>query len=359
MYEKITEQLKNIVSSLQRGEADYSMIPLEQCMGMLRDGAKNYDLNTDDLICALTDVLKRSSQGNFSQNLSNVLTVIISYLQMMDKASAYGNMISSYRDVVFRRMPEWNYMRNLQRGAKGGGAEEFQGEPSKVFSGRGCVYTVLTGGYDTLKAPKYRNSEWDYVAFTDNGDLQSEDWRIIVLNNEEGLTGQQLARKSKILGYKNLREYDYAVYVDANVCIRGDVREYIKKYSRGRSLLCMNHHITADVYEEAELCIENGKGDPELIRKQVESYKKEGFPESYGVVQTNFYIQNLRDESLCHLMDRWWEELLRSGTGRDQLSFPYCCWKEGFLYDSSPIFVGDNPYFEISKHNAAGSGEKN
>lgn len=73
-------------------------------------------------------------------------------------------------------------------------------------------------------------------------------------------------------------------------------------------------------------CERMKKDDPQVMKKQMDRYKKEGFPEKYGLPETNFMVRFHNDERCKKLMDTWANEVA-NGSKRDQLSFSYSVWK--------------------------------
>ena len=55
-------------------------------------------------------------------------------------------------------------------------------------------------------------------------------------------------------------------------------------------------------------------------------YREEGFPENYGLLQSNIMLRRHNDEACIKLMEKWFDEL-KNGSHRDQLSFNYALWK--------------------------------
>lgn len=98
------------------------------------------------------------------------------------------------------------------------------------------------------------------------------------------------------------------------------------------------------MYEEAEECIRLGKDLPEVIEKQMERYRKEGYKADNGLVVTNVLVRKHTDKNVIKLMNLWWEEIERNSK-RDQLSFNYACWKLGINYDVSELKCWRSPYW--------------
>lgn len=207
------------------------------------------------------------------------------------------------------------------------------------------VYTVIMGDYDYLKDPEYVMENCDYICFTNNPDLKSDIWEIRYDSNTE-LDNTRWQRRHKVLAHEYLPDtYEWCIYVDGNVRITGDLRKYINLESGGKKpILCLKHPTRNTVYEEAEECIRLGKDLPEVIEKQMERYRKEGYKADNGLVVTNVLVRKHTDKNVIKLMNLWWEEIERNSK-RDQLSFNYACWKLGINYDVSELKCWRSPYW--------------
>lgn len=214
----------------------------------------------------------------------------------------------------------------------------------RAFRGKGCVYTVITGQYDELRDPLYIDPAFDYICFTNDNTLNSDVWNIQYINvGEQDLDNVRLARKYKILCYKYLKGYDYSVYVDGKIHIIGDLNKYIDEYSMGSSMLCFPHFTRDCVYEEAKTCISLSKDKAEIIEKQMDGYKREGYPLKHGLIDSACLVRRHDDRILQQVMDCWWKEI-KEKSRRDQLSIGYACWKNNFYYDICDLFIYDNEF---------------
>jgi hypothetical protein len=82
------------------------------------------------------------------------------------------------------------------------------------------------------------------------------------------------------------------------------------------------------LYDEAEAIIKSQRETEEIVRLQIERYRSEGFPEHFGLFETNvMFLQHL-DKNVTLLNETWWREIV-AGARRDQLSFTYSLWRHG------------------------------
>ena len=90
----------------------------------------------------------------------------------------------------------------------------------------------------------------------------------------------------------------------------------------------------------------NWKDNPLIIQKQVERYKKEGFPINFGLAETSVVIRKHNDPSCIKLDEDWWLEM-KHGSRRDQLSLNYVEWKNNTKIHYIQGDVRNNQYFEM------------
>ena len=192
------------------------------------------------------------------------------------------------------------------------------------------IYTCITGGYDNIIEPAKITEDFDYICFTDDKTLTSNFWEIRELPEEvKDLSVTKKQRYVKINAHKVLPEYELSIWVDGNVLVKGDLNKLIEKYVKGKeniSVFVPKHPKRDCIYAEANACISMKKDTAENIKPQIEKYRKEGFPEKYGLLQSNILIRKHLKEDCIRLMEDWFN-VLKDGSHRDQLSFNYVCWK--------------------------------
>lgn len=190
------------------------------------------------------------------------------------------------------------------------------------------VYTCITGNYDNLSSPKFLTDGFDYICFTDNKAITSDVWDIRPLPKEtEGLSQVKKQRFVKINPHLLLSEYDISIWVDGNVTLKGDLNKFVKNVMTSDCSVYVPKHPQRDcIYTEANVVVKMGKDKSDITRPQMEKYKKEGFPEKYGLLQSNIILRKHNKQDCIKLMECWFNEL-KNGSHRDQLSFNYVSWK--------------------------------
>lgn len=219
------------------------------------------------------------------------------------------------------------------------------------FSGRGVVFSAVTGKYDDVREMEARREDLDYVLFTDDQRIKSDFWDVRYIDNNMDLDSIRLARRIKILGpYELLDHYDYSIWIDGKIDIYGDVEQYIQDYSTGEPLLCFPHYRNLSVYEEAKVCILLNKDNAQVIKAQMNKYKAEKYVNDSRMIDSCVLVRDHHNLTLRRVMETWWDEVLQNSY-RDQLSFGYSCWKNDFVYDTSPMLSYKNDFFRAYSHN--------
>ena len=124
-----------------------------------------------------------------------------------------------------------------------------------------------------------------------------------------------------------MKEYDLSIWVDGNVVLKGDLNKFVKKYINDKSSIYVPKHPQRNcIYIESAIVGKMGKDKREIVKPQMDRYKKEGFPQNYGLLQSNILIRKHNNEDCIKLMEEWFNEV-KKGSHRDQLSFNYVSWK--------------------------------
>ncbi|MCF6355618.1 MAG: glycosyltransferase [Candidatus Polarisedimenticolaceae bacterium] len=217
------------------------------------------------------------------------------------------------------------------------------------------VYTAIFGNYDVLKVPETLNPEYDYVCFTDIPIQGHPVWQFRHATYFHSDT-TRIARYYKLHPHTYLKEYDVAVWVDANILIRKDINYLVEAFQQGNKPLgIFTHYQRNCTYSEATACITGSKDEGEVIERQIKRYRLDGLPENKGLPETNMLISKPSDSKTHEIFSLWWKEL-DNGSKRDQVSVMYALWmnKADFtpLVDScSKMARFDRESFELFCHN--------
>lgn len=232
------------------------------------------------------------------------------------------------------------------------------------------IYTSISGDSHYLHDPEVITPDYDYICFTDSDAYTSDIWniqKVIPLYNHGGLNN----RKYKLLPHRFLSKYNFSIYVDGDLKITSDLTpladSYIPDPMNQTVIAALDHslcgvNVTGDlnsrncVYDEASFIKWLGDNHPRKeykdnihdIVSQMDSYKKEGYPAKNGLARTSILIRNHNNPEVIKVMEDWWLEL-KYRSKRDQLSFPYVCWKNQFNYTFISEDIDSNKWVKLMK----------
>ncbi len=211
------------------------------------------------------------------------------------------------------------------------------------------IYTAIAGSYDTLRDPLVVNDRCRYICFTDDLSIKSEIWEVRpldIINNDM----VRSAKRLKVLPHEYFNEYSWSIWVDGKFQIKRDLVELIQKNTLYSNFLSFMHYKRSRVFDEAKTCIDLGFDDADIINKQIEAYKNDGFLDDNELIEGGVLFRKHNERNVIMLMERWWKEI-NNHSRRDQISFNYCAWKEKFFFDVLELNIYDNPYLIRYPHN--------
>lgn len=218
-----------------------------------------------------------------------------------------------------------------------------------------AVYSCITGNYDSLIEPFFSIEGIDYIMFTDNSKLKSEKWQIRTIPdeisnwNDKTLINRYIKMHPDVVG----TDYDYALYIDGNICVVSNIRNMINAIPPSFGF-ALHQHISRDcVYDEVKSCKYTKKGRVEKLEKQVTRYRKEGLPAHYGLLEATVILTDLHNSFALDIQEKWWQEYIVSESLRDQISLPYVLWKNGITpsdINKLGCPIQENPKFRKYNH---------
>lgn len=218
-----------------------------------------------------------------------------------------------------------------------------------------CIYFPLMGDYDTIKEPTVVTPGWDYICFTNNPKVVSKHWEIMFVDSNGGLDDAKLARKFWILNHRFVGNYDISISIGAQIQPTCDLDKFTKKFLPKDKKIDMSlakHPVRNCIYKEANKCMGAKKDDPKIITKQMDFYRKDGFPKNQGLSASGIIIRKHNRPHVEKHCEEWWK-IVKRWSLRDQLAFHYILWKYNlvkmhhFDYD---IIRGKGGYFKKYPH---------
>lgn len=191
------------------------------------------------------------------------------------------------------------------------------------------VFTAITGSYETPVAHEVYDANVRYVLYADRN---LDDRGFWTLKEAPELARDPLlrARLIKASPDKLFQRSEVAIWVDGNVVLRTSLEQYIDlaRQHPDVPILGIPHPLRNCAYEEAKEVVAAGKAPEHVVNRQIEKYRREGFPAGQGLIETNLLVFNLKHPRVEEFLSEWREELVEESR-RDQLSINYALWKCG------------------------------
>lgn len=184
-----------------------------------------------------------------------------------------------------------------------------------------AIVTAVAGGYDVLRPPAVIDSRFDYIAYADSPVENPGIYDVRPLPYIDA-DSTRSARFVKTNVHKLLPEYDYVVWIDANILAVGEIYPLVEKFMKsGKDFGAILHPLRRSPFAEMNACIRARKDDVAAIKEQRDYYRSIGY-DTDQLIESNILIYNLNSESTRQFLDIWWNQIDRFSR-RDQLSINY------------------------------------
>ena len=196
------------------------------------------------------------------------------------------------------------------------------------------IYTVNLGKYDVIKNIQ-KQEGWDYINIVDweisEEEKKNSNWTFMMIPNFiKYMNVSQIKKQRFIKLHPHLffKNYEISLYIDSIYILFGNIDNLIMRLLPPEINIVMNEHRTRNtVRDEIKSVLGFQKDKIEVIEKIKERYKKEKFPDNYGLIETSFILRRHNEKDCINIMEKWWNEI-KMYSHRDQLSLCYVLWKE-------------------------------
>ena len=191
------------------------------------------------------------------------------------------------------------------------------------------VYTCLFGHSEQFNDFTYERDDIDFICFTDDPDLRSDFWKLVVLPRQL-IDPARMAKKIKALAHVFLPGYDWSLYIDNTVRLKASPRGLFDEFlAPARSpLVCFRHYERDCVYDEADVVLMLNFDTADRVNYQMSLYRYLGYPARNGLAKNAMLLRRHHDPGLQRAMSIWADQTL-AHSKRDQLSMVPSCWFAG------------------------------
>jgi len=208
-----------------------------------------------------------------------------------------------------------------------------------------AVYTVMFGGYDTIKEPIVVPDNADFYLITDNASVISHksSWNVLNMDKFKRYTEKMDApirnRWYKTHPHVLFPDYKYSLYVDSSIKIITDVTEHINKI--GKIGMAVHRHPDRDcVYDELDIVKIYKRDSKKNFEKIEELYRNTNFPKHYGLLENTVIAYMHNEKRVIRIVENWWRYIEKC-CRRDQLSLPVVLYNNG-VDVNAVCGLGDN-----------------
>ena len=263
------------------------------------------------------------------------------FKQLVEKYYIAASGICTFEEYKGRQFAKWAYKKQY-------GNQDVQINERNKTS-KLVVYTAVTKNYDILREPAFIHDNITYVCFTDDPTLRSKVWNIEYVKNTER-NNVLYARNIKMQPHIYFPDFEISVWVDGKFSINNDLREYVDLYQKNSVMLCFPHYERQCIYDEMAACLYFQKGSKENIMRQSMHYYQMKYPLNNGLYETGCLVRKHNDDECKTIMHKWLQEIYKY-TVRDQISLPYVCWKNNFKPDICDLYICNNKWLTLFRHN--------
>lgn len=208
------------------------------------------------------------------------------------------------------------------------------------------VYTALFGKYDDLMNPECYSINVKYVCFTDQKDLTSDHWEIILVDLN-GMNPAEANRYYKMMPHLFFKSFEISIYIDANVKVLCSL-DTLTEIVSARRIAIPPHFSRSSIVNEAYVVLRSGRANVLPTIKFLLNTNLRDCIYNADMGENNVILR--RHNLLIDLQTEWWG-LYKSGINRDQLTLAPLLCKYGISnYLASELSSRGGVFFERVEH---------
>ncbi len=184
------------------------------------------------------------------------------------------------------------------------------------------LYTAAFGDADPLLLPDIIDPDVDYICYTDRPRNDYGVWQLRSAPYSHS-DRTRIARYVKMHPHQLFPTHEVAVWIDANILLKGDIQKYIEMVRGvGAQMGLIAHPDRNCFYEEVEACKRFGKDRAGIIDAQANNYRANGLPYKQPLYETGFMVVQLQDAKSIAALQLWWQQI-EQFSRRDQLGLSW------------------------------------
>ncbi len=182
-----------------------------------------------------------------------------------------------------------------------------------------AVYSTLFGGYESLNEDHVPQMDVATFCFTDDPELTSDFWEVVVVERAFPLDPIRSQRLIKIAGHPLLANYAETLYVDNAVTIKGSVHDLLDAWLKHADVALPWHSFRSSVEEEFTAVVRQSLDELPRVTEQYEHYMMSGIHLAELRPYWTAIIARRHSPDVDQAFTLWSQHVLRYSR-RDQLS---------------------------------------
>lgn len=191
------------------------------------------------------------------------------------------------------------------------------------------VYTAIADTYDFLRpVPRNLRGKMEFVCFSNQNYRRDyiNGWKIVDLTSIAS-DSTRACRFVKVSPHKFFPKHEMSLWLDGNISFNEGLLAHLESFNESsKKIVGVKHPTRSCIYSEARECKLLNKDIPGVIEEQVSSIENHGFPEEFGLTETNILFRKHLEPNVIVMMNEWWL-WIEGMSKRDQLSFDFLRWK--------------------------------
>lgn len=149
------------------------------------------------------------------------------------------------------------------------------------------------------------------------------------------------SKRIKILAHRLFPHADWWLWIDWPFRLTVPA-ERLLEGCEDQQIVGFAHRFHDCAYLEHAACVRMRKDDVDVMRRQMDRYRRGRFPEHFGMIECGVLLRRNTAE-VQTFNEAWWSEV-KNGSPRDQLSVGYAAWKTGIKFATWPGTVYENGF---------------
>ncbi|MFN0114130.1 MAG: glycosyltransferase domain-containing protein [Paracoccaceae bacterium] len=195
------------------------------------------------------------------------------------------------------------------------------------------LYSALFGDCEPMNPEVFGGFRGDRAVIVSDRPRPVPEGVELMLDPSGGLDPARASRRAKLMPHRYFPEAEWSIWLDnkSRLLVPPETIVAALRAEADAGFYAFPHFRRDCVYQEGQTVRENGLDDHRIILERMRTYRAEGMPERFGLIEGHFIVRRHMAADVVAFGEEWFDHVRRYSR-RDQISFPYLAWKRGFNY---------------------------